>query len=115
MVAYGLPFMVVILVILSRGAEAYVGLSCMHACILCLPWLTDSSTGPLVFSYGDENACWLVGAHDLTWAFLAPVAVVLLLNLALLVSIIRNIIKSTSYNFGGDDFKGKLALWRRGY
>jgi hypothetical protein len=42
------------------------------------------------------------------------VAIVLLLNVVLLVVIIRNIVKSSSQNFVGENVKAKIAIWRRG-
>jgi hypothetical protein len=52
--------------------------------------------------YGTEQACWLDNREGLEWAFLGPVAVVLIINLTLLVLVMRNILAAKVKDHGNE-------------
>ncbi|XP_060555118.1 adhesion G-protein coupled receptor D1-like [Ruditapes philippinarum] len=39
--------------------------------------------------YGDENSCWLSAKSDLIWAFIVPALIVMLINMAIIILVIR--------------------------
>jgi hypothetical protein len=58
-----------------------------------MPTLAADQCVDLTFTarYGDEEACWLNTDDGTIYAFIGPVAIVILVNLVLLVLVMRSI------------------------